>query len=193
MLYRLTSALKIYLLTYLLNSSTTLCCLPSTGPYYRSSYTCSNPQVGKLATRCPYQPLGFNHASPQPSHHSPLSVDPSLLPSRSLVGSLPRSSSTLHHINTTYTHLNKLPPEYPTSTARSRNSPTHLPLLTATLLLCGEIQPNPGLTHPANLLICTLKTRSMLSPEHVTALNDLTDNHKPDTTETWIRSSTTHA
>ena len=35
----------------------------------------------------------------------------------------------------------------------------------------------------------------MLTPEHVTALNDLIDNHKPDIalTETWIRSSTTPA
>ena len=76
---------------------------------------------------------------------------------------------------------------------RSRHSPTHLSLLTATLLLCEDIQPNPGPTHPANLLLCTLNTPSMLSPEHATALNDLTDNHKPDIiahTETWIRSST---
>ena len=83
-----------------------------------------------------------------------------------------------------------------TSSARSRHSPTHLSLLTATLLLCGDIQPNSGPTNPANLLICTLSTRSMLTPEHVTALHDLTDNHKPDInplTETWIRSSTTPA
>ena len=80
----------------------------------------------------------------------------------------------------TYIHLNKLPPADITSIARSRNSPTHLSLLTATLFLCGDIQPNPGPTHPANLLMCTLNTRSMLTPEHVTALNDLTDNHKPD-------------
>ena len=36
----------------------------------------------------------------------------------------------------------------------------------------------------------------MLTPEHVTALNDLTGNHKPDIialTETWIRSSITLA
>ena len=96
----------------------------------------------------------------------------------------------------TYTHLYKLPPAYITSTERSRQSPTHLSLLTATLLLCGDIQPNPGPTHPANLLISTLNARSMLTPEHVTALNDLSDNHKPDIialTETWIRSSTTPA
>ena len=94
----------------------------------------------------------------------------------------------------TYTHLNKLPLAYITSTARSRHSPTHLSLINATLLLCGDIQPNPGPTHPANLHICTLNTRSMLTPKHVTALNNLTDNHKPDIialTETWIRSSTT--
>ena len=94
----------------------------------------------------------------------------------------------------TYIHLNKLPPASITSTARSQHPPTHLSLLTATLLLCGDIQPHPGPTHPANLLICTLNTRSMLTPEHVTALNDLTDNHKPDIialTETWTRSFTT--
>ena len=39
-------------------------------------------------------------APPQPSHHSPLSVDPSLLPSSSLVSPLPCSSSTLPHVNT---------------------------------------------------------------------------------------------
>ena len=36
----------------------------------------------------------------------------------------------------------------------------------------------------------------MFTTEYVTALNDLTDNHKPDIialTETWIRSSTTPA
>ena len=96
----------------------------------------------------------------------------------------------------TYIHLNKLPSAYITSTARSQHSPTHLYLLTATLLLCGDIQINSGPTHPANLLICTLNTRSMLAPEHVTALNNLTDNHKPNiiaVTETWIRSSTTSA
>ena len=57
-----------------------------------------NPQ---LAARCSYQlHFGFNHAPPKPSHHSHLSVDPPLLPSRSLVGPLPCSFSTLPHINT---------------------------------------------------------------------------------------------
>ena len=124
-----------------------------------------------------------------------LSTHLSFLPVRSSVHCLDRPQ--LHLILTqTYIHLNKLPSAYITSTARSRHSLTHLSLLTATLLLCGDIQPNPGPTHPANLLICTLNTRSMLTPEHGTALNDLIDNHKSDIialTETWIRSSTTPA
>ena len=42
------------------NPLTTLCCLPFTGPHYRSSYTCSQLQ---LATQRSYQPhSGFNHA-----------------------------------------------------------------------------------------------------------------------------------
>ena len=84
--------------------------------------------------------LGSTMPPSQPSHHSPLSVDPPLLPSSSLIGPLPCSSSTLPHINKqTYIHLNKLPPAYITSIARSRHAPTHLSLLTATLLLCEDI------------------------------------------------------
>ena len=109
-------------------------------------------------------------------------------------GNLARLQPYLTSIQT-YTHLNKLPPAYITSSARSRHSPTHLSFLTTTLLY-GDIQPNPGPTFSSNFLICTINTRSMLTPEHVTALNDLTDNHKPDIialTETWIRSFTTPA
>ena len=54
-----------------------------------------------VATQCSYQlHSGFNHAPSQPSHHSTLSIDPSLLPFSSLVGPLPCSSSNLPHINT---------------------------------------------------------------------------------------------
>ena len=117
------------------------------------------------------------------------------LPVRSSAHCLARSQPYLTSTQT-YIHLNKLPPAYITSTARSRNLPTQLSLLTATLLLCEDVQLNPGPTHPANLLICTLNIRSMLTPEHATALNDLTDNHKPDIialTETCIRRFTTPA
>ena len=103
----------------------------------------------------------------------------SSLPVRTSVHCLARPQPYLASTQT-YTHLNKLPPAYITFTARSRHSPTDLYLLTATLLLCEDIQPNPGPTHYANLLICTLNTRSMFTPEHVTELNNLTDNHKPD-------------
>ena len=124
-----------------------------------------------------------------------LSTHLSSLPIRSSAHCLARPQPYLTSTQT-YIHLNKVLPAYITSTARSRHSPTHLALFTATLLLCGDIQPNPGLTHPANLLIFTLNTRCMLIPKHVTALNDLTDNRKPDIitlTETWIRCSTTPA
>ena len=85
------------------NYLTTICCLSFTGPHYRSSYTCSQPQ---LATRRSYQ-LHFwlNHGSPQPSHHSPLSIDPPLLSS----SSLSCSSSTQPHINTNIHPSNQTP------------------------------------------------------------------------------------
>ena len=98
-------------------------------------------------------------------------------------------TSTPHHKHT----LHKLPLACIISTRRSWHSPIHLSFSTATLLLCGDIQPNPGPTLSSNLLIYTLNARSMLTHEHVTALNDLTDNHKPDIialAETWIRSFT---
>ena len=77
-----------------------------------------------------------------------------------------------------YTQLHKLPFAYIISTPW--HSPTHLSFLTATLLLSGDIQLNPGPTLLSNILFSTLNAHSMLTPEHVTALNDLTDNHKPD-------------
>ena len=65
-----------------------------------------------------------------------------------------RSSAHCHarrqpYLNSTqtYIHLNKLLPAYITSTARSRHSPTHLSLLTATLLLCGGY-PTQSRSHP---------------------------------------------
>ena len=93
-----------------------------------------------------------------------LSTHFSSLPVRSSANCLTRSQPYLTSTQT-YIHLNKLPPAYITSTACSRHSPTHLSLFTATLHLCGDIQPKPGPTHPANLLICTLSTRSMLTPD----------------------------
>ena len=164
------------------------------GPYHRSRTRVDNPQ---LATRRTLLiALQFNHAPPQPAHHSPLSVYPPLHSSSSLVGLLPCSFSSLPRINTNIHPSKQTPSCIHDIHCTFTHSPTHLSLFTATLLLCGDNQPNPGPTHPAKLFIYTLNTRSMLIPEHVTALNDLTDNHKPDIialTDTWIRSSTTSA
>ena len=170
----------------------TTICLSFTGRYHRSSYTCSQPATGYTAHL-------INCTSVQPCPTTTCSSFSSVcLPTSPLFEFARRPTALLvlqpYLTSTqTYIYLNKLPPAYITSTARSRQSPT-LSLFTATLLLCWDIQPNPGPTHPANLLICTVNTRSMLTPEHVTALNDLTDNHKPDIIaliETWICSYNT--
>ena len=78
-----TTYIYIYIYIYISSSSSFvvyLCCSSFTGPHYRSSYTCSQPQQ---TARRSYQlhsgfnHSGFNYAPPPPSHHSPLSVDPS--------------------------------------------------------------------------------------------------------------------
>ena len=66
----------------------------------------------------------------------------------------------------------------------------------STVLHAGDVHLNPGPNSSANLLLYTLNTRSMLTPLHITALNDITDNVKPDVlaiTDTWIRATTATA
>ena len=66
----------------------------------------------------------------------------------------------------------------------------------STFLLAGDVHLNPGPNLPSNLLLSILNTRYMLTPLHITVLNDLTDNVKRDVlaiTETWIRATTTTA
>ena len=61
------------------------------------------------------------------------------------------------------------------------------------LLPSGDIHLNAGSSSPAHLLLCTLNTHSMLTPSHITALNNHTDNLQPDVlsiTETWTRTTT---
>ena len=74
---------------------TILCCLSFAGPYYYSSYTCSQPVTGCTA-------LLLTALWVQPCHTTTFSSFSSvcLLSSSSLVGPLPCSSSTLPHINT---------------------------------------------------------------------------------------------
>ena len=125
-----------------------------------------------------------------------LSTHLSSLPVRSIVSPLPCSSSTLPHINTNIYPSKQTPfciHNFHCTFTSLANSSFFTHRHTATL---WGYSSNPGPTHPANLLICTLNTHSMLTPEHVTAFNDLTDNHNPDIialTETWIRSFTTPA
>ena len=98
-----------------------------------------------------------------------------------------------------YSHLNYLPL---CSLGRPRRTsflspPNPISLFHfSTVLLAGDLHLNPGPNPPCNLLLCTLNTRSRLTPVHITALNDFTDNVKPDVlgiTETWIRATTTTA
>ena len=71
----------------------------------------------------------------------------------------------------------------------SRQSPV-MPFL----LLCGDIEINPG---PSNgFTVCTLNIRSLLNHSHHIDLVDLADSHHPDLfclTETWIKPCTTSA
>ena len=111
-------------------------------------------------------------------------------------GPLPCSFSTIPHINTNI-HPSKQTPSCIHNFHCTFTTLTNSSFITHrhTAYLWGYPTKSMS-THPANLLICTLNTRSMLTPEHITALNDITDNNKPDiiaTTETWIRSSTTPA
>ena len=104
------------------NPLTTLCCLSFTGPYYRSSYTCSQPATGYTALLL--TALWVQPCPPQP-HHSSLSTHLSSLPVRTSAHCLARSQPYLTSTQS-YIHLNKLLSAYITSTARSRNSSTHL-------------------------------------------------------------------
>ena len=105
-------------------------------------------------------------------------------------------SSTSHNL---YSHLNYLPLcalLRPRSTSLL-SPPNPLSLFhLSTVLLASDVHLNPGSNLLSNLLLCILNTRSMLTPLYITALNDLTDNVKPDVlaiTETWIRTTTTTA
>ena len=62
------------------------------------------------------------------------------------------------------------------------------------LILCGDIQLNPGPTNTFN--VCTLNIRSLLNPLKFTAISDLANSRQIDLfalTETWITSSSTSA
>ena len=69
----------------------------------------------------------------------------------------------------------------------------HLPLLVSILALCGDIHTNPGPPAPF-FSLCTYNIRSLLSNDHISALNDLIETHHHNIialTETWINKSST--
>jgi len=65
------------------------------------------------------------------------------------------------------------------------------PFILAFLLLCGDVELNPG---PTNFTVCTLNIRSVLTDSHSADLSGLTVSHHPDLiclTETWIKPTLT--
>ena len=65
------------------------------------------------------------------------------------------------------------------------------PFFLAFLLLCGDIELNPG---PTDFTVCTLNISSVHTDSHSAALSGLTVSHHPDLvclTETWIKPTTT--
>ena len=70
-----------------------------------------------------------------------------------------------------YSCLNKLPLAFFITPHHSRFTLFHLPLLVSILALCGDIHTNPGPPTPS-FSLCTYNIRSLLSNDHISALND---------------------
>ena len=124
-----------------------------------------------------------------------------------LVHSFPLST-TEHHVSLSVTstatsqfsHLNTIPFSYLLTCTSSRfhhfkSENTSIYLITLILLLSGDIELNPGpVTNSFNL--CTLNIRSLLKPQHYTAISDLAETHHVDLfalQETFISPATTSA
>ena len=93
-----------------------------------------------------------------------------------------------------YSCINKLPWALFIIPHRSRFTSLHLPLLVSILPLCGDIHTNPGPPAPSSFSLCTYNIRSLLSNDHISALNDLIETYHPNIialTETWINKSST--
>ena len=93
-----------------------------------------------------------------------------------------------------FAHLNTIPlSSFVSSRLRTNYSNyTFFPLL---LILCGDIELNPGPTS-STFNVCTLNILSLTNRVHYTALSCLAEDHHVDLfalTETWITPSTTSA
>ena len=90
-----------------------------------------------------------------------------------------------------FAHLNRIPSLFFLTFTRSHPVHPHSYFLFAFLLLCGDIELNPG---PNHFTLCTLNIRSILHPLHSAAISGFIDSHHPDLfslTETWIKPTTT--
>ena len=78
------------------------------------------------------------------------------------------------------------------STRRTSIHSLHSPLITASLLLAGDIHPHPG-PSSSKLSIFYLNIRSLLQPKRPSQIFDITDSLHPDLiclTETWVTPDT---
>ena len=94
-----------------------------------------------------------------------------------------------------FAHLNSIPLSFFLTPSRSHFIWPKNTLLSLLLLLCGDIEPNPGPTS-SSFNICTLNILSLTNVTHSTALSSIAETHHVDLfalTETWITPSTTSA
>ena len=121
---------------------------------------------------------------PQPS---PIS---SILPisSHCLVCSVFLSTSTQQ-----YSYLNKLPLAFLITPRRLQFTSLHLPLVSI-LVLSGDIHTSLSPPALSSFSLCTYNICSLLSNDHIYALNDLIETHQPNIitlTKIWTNKSST--
>ena len=94
-----------------------------------------------------------------------------------------------------FAHFNTIPLSFFSTHSRSRLISCDNIFLSLTILLCGDVQPNPGPTC-LTFNICTLNIRSLTNPTHYSALSSYAVDHHVHLfalTETWITPHTTSA
>ena len=94
-----------------------------------------------------------------------------------------------------FAHLNSIPLSFFFTPSRSRFIWPNRTLLSLLILLCGDVEPNPGPTS-GTFNVCTLNIMSLTNITHYTALSSIAEAHHIDLfalTETWITPSTTSA
>ena len=109
--------------------------------------------------------------------------------------SISRCASSDETATAQFSYLNVIAISFFFTSPRSNSHKVKSCSLTILLILCGDIQLNPGpCTNTFN--VCTLNIRSLLNPLKFTAISDLAESRCIDLfalTETWITSSSTGA